>query len=303
MERGPPEDVHVGVGGGLGERDLAGRRARGERRRDFAGLRGDPGADVRQAGAALAGPETGLAGAFEEFQFGEAPVPGGLKVRDGRAHAAAHDALGRGRREGLRDGRVPDDGQWHLAGHPRQQVARGQAKTKHDRVGRGRRSRTGPRVPRHDRGDAARRAFERKQVTDHAGRGHAVGRCPDRDHPPEIDPSRVELLRGTRRDEPGESIARADRPDLGGAGRHDDLVRLHVEHPGACPRHDHRPRVDRHDLLAGTRVEHEDRLAGAPSRRSGGLAARPTADDGDIDGSPTKPRRRARSTAPSGRGS
>ena len=38
---------------------------------------------------------------------------------------------------------------------------------------------------------------------------------------------------GPRRDDPGQPIAGADRMDLGGAGRDDDLVRMDVEHARA----------------------------------------------------------------------
>ena len=88
------------------------------------------------------------------------------------------------------------------------------------------------------------------------------------DDPAEVDAGCLERLRGTRGHDPGEPVARADRVDLGRAGRDDDLVRVDVEHAVFGADHDHRPGVDRDDLVAGVRVEDADRLAGTcPPRR------------------------------------
>ena len=82
---------------------------------------------------------------------------------------------------------------------------------------------------------------------------------------------------------PGQVVARADRVDLGGAGRDDDLVRVDVEHPGRRPDDDHRPGVDRDDLVAGVRVEDADRPAGTFRLGGRGPPGRPAADDRDVD--------------------
>ena len=131
-----------------------------------------------QAGAALARPETGLAGALEELEFGVAAVPGGREVGDGRAHAAADDALGRWRRERLVGGRVADDGDGHRAGHPGEQVARREAEVDDDGVGGGRRLGAGRRVGGDDGRHAAVLAFEADEVGRPTGDDAARGRRP-----------------------------------------------------------------------------------------------------------------------------
>ena len=71
--------------------------------------------------------------------------------------------------------------------------------------------------------------------------------------------------------------------DLGGPGRDDDLVRLHMKHPVVGPGDDHRPGVDRHDLVARFGIEDEDASAGGSSRLGCRQSARSAADDRDID--------------------
>ena len=138
MERGPPEDVDRGVGGGLREADLAGARAGRERLGLDAGPGGDPGADVRQAGAALAGADARERRALEQLQLGVAGGPRVVEVPDRDAHAAADDGrrVGRRRRERMVGRRVADhldrDGR---AGHPRQHVPRRQAEVDDRRSG------------------------------------------------------------------------------------------------------------------------------------------------------------------------
>ena len=80
MEGCLSECVDVGLGRGLGEGDLAGRRPRREGVRHLSGPGGDPRADGRQARAALARAEAGLARALQELELGVSGVPGGREV-------------------------------------------------------------------------------------------------------------------------------------------------------------------------------------------------------------------------------
>ena len=221
VERRPAERVHVAVRAGLGEGDLAGRGPGGERIGHLAGPGGDPRADVGQARAALARAETGLAGALEQLELGEAAVPGGAEVGDGRAHAAAHDALGRWR--GERHGRRPR--------RRRRSPARHRPSAPGDRAapGRGRRPRCRPasssrrRSPGrpYDGPDAPVRRLRtargrRVRPPTHAGPGPRRRSC---------SPSAARAVTI-----PASRLPGHDRMDLGGARRDHDLARMDVEH-------------------------------------------------------------------------
>ena len=125
MERGPAERVEVDVGRGLPEGDLARCRSGGDRRRRPPGPRRDPGPDVGHAHAPLAGAGSGQGGPLHELQLLEPAGPHALEVLDGRPHAGADDALGRGRRQRVRLGCGPDNVTGSSSGHPGQDVARG----------------------------------------------------------------------------------------------------------------------------------------------------------------------------------
>ncbi len=105
------------AGGGLGKRDLARCRARGERVRDSARSLGDERPKVRQADASLARPEPGKAGALDELELAEPATPDTLEIVDGHARAWTDRARGRGRWERERLGRRPDHGDREVAGH------------------------------------------------------------------------------------------------------------------------------------------------------------------------------------------
>ncbi len=261
VERRPAERVDVGVRGRLAERDLAGRRTGRERRGYLPRPGRDPRSDVGQAGAALTGAEARLAGALEQLELLEALVPGGLEVRDGRAHARADHALGRRRREGRFLRRSTDHGQWHLAGHPGQQVPRSAAQAEDHGVGRHRRLGAGRLVDGHDRVDPTRLALEAHQPPRYRRRGYPLRRRPDRNGLPERHARRVQLLRGARRQQAAQLAPGHDRVDLGRPGRDHDLVGVDVEHPRPCAHDEHRAGVDRHDLVARGRIQHEHRLA------------------------------------------
>ena len=251
---------------------------------------GDPRADVGQAGAALARAETRLARALEEFELGEAAIPGGAEVGDGRAHAAADDALGRGRGEWQVGGRVADDGDRHRPGHPGEDVAGREAEPDDDGVGRRGGLGAGRGVRGDDGADASRGAvgalgvtFESNQPPDDRRRPRPGGRRTDGHHTPEVHARVMQPFGGPGGHDPGQPVARADRMDLGGAGRDDDLVRMDVEHPARSPDDDHRSGVDRHDLLAGPGIQDADRAPGTLGVRGRGSPARPAADDRNVD--------------------
>ena len=283
MERRSPEGVDVGVRGGLGERDLARGRPGGERRRHLAGPGGDPRADVGQAGAALAGPEAGLAGALEQLELREALVPGGLEVGDGRAHARADDALGRRRRERRVLGRGADHAQRHLAGHPGEHVAGRAAEAEDHGVGRRRRlvaessstvttARTRPSSP-------SNRTSRPGTVV----AATPVGGVPTATASPSDTPAACSRSAARAVTRPRNPLPGHDRVDLGRPGRDDDLVGVDVEHPGRCAHDEHRAGVDRRRPRRPRRHRAPARLA-RPLRGLGRLASgRPAADDRDVD--------------------
>src|SRR5207244_10274938 len=91
VQRRASEGVNFDVRTGLGERDLARGRARRERRRRHAGARGDPGAHVGQADAALAGPRADQAGPLDQLELVEAPGPDPLQIVDAHAETGTND--------------------------------------------------------------------------------------------------------------------------------------------------------------------------------------------------------------------
>ncbi len=95
VERGTAEGIDMHAGGRLGKRDLARCRARGERVRGPVRPVGDEGSDVRQAGAALACSEPGQAGALDQLELPEPPIPDTLQIIDGDARAWTDRARGR----------------------------------------------------------------------------------------------------------------------------------------------------------------------------------------------------------------
>ena len=129
-------------------------------------------------------------------------------------------------------------------------------------------------------------AFEADEAAVHAlardaGRWHADGHGAA-----QVDAGRVQALRGARRHETRQVVARTDRVDLGGAGRDDHLVGMDVEHAVPGPGDDRRAGVDGHDLVAVRGLQDEDVLAGGAGRGRGGQSARSPTDDDDLDLAP-----------------
>ena len=184
-------------------------------------------------------------------------------------------------------GRVADDGHGDRAGHPCEDVARRQAEAED------RRCRTGSSSRRRSPGRRSTTARTRPSRRPRSGRGGHPGARrarrpagPDRHGAAQVHAGRVQPLGGPRRDETGEVVARADRMDLGGAGRDDDLVGMDVEHPVRRPGDDGRTGVDGHDLVAVRGVQDEDVLARRLGLGRGRQPARAAADDGDVDLAP-----------------
>ena len=260
-----------------------------------------------EAGAALARPDAREAGPLEELELTESAIPGALEVLDRRAGAGTDDAVRGRRRQVVLLGRGADDAHRCIAGHPGEHVARRAAEAQDDGVARRRRFRT--RLVRGDDGADPALALEADEASLDGSARHARRRRPDRDRHAQVDARPVEPFRRARGQESVEPVARADRVELGGAGRDDDLAGPDVEHSGRRPGDDHRPGVDRDDLLARGGVEQEHVPPRLLGRRLRPLAARAAADDDDVDlGSPdldSRARRRpghVRVGRPTGRG-
>ena len=239
VERRPPEDIDRHVGGGLGERDLAGGWAGGER---FGSGRarpgGNPRTDVRKAGASLARAQAGPARPLEQLEIGEPGIPRGGEIVDRRAHARTDHARGGSRGKPMVVGGRSDGGDAGIAGHSSEDVSWGPTQIDVCRFARRRRLGTID-ANGDDGGDASRR------VALEPDRGSG-----ETDDAPEIDIGLDQPLGGASRDDPGEIAARTHRVDVGGAGRNDDLVRLDVEHAGRLARNDRGSWVDPDDLDA-----------------------------------------------------
>ena len=188
-----------------------------------------------QARAALARSEAGETGPLDELELLEALVPGALQAIHRDLVAAADDPLRRGGRQRMLVGGVAHDCHRDRSGHPREHVPRRQAQAEDRRVAGRRRLGTGRRIGGHDRADVTGLvALEPDEPAIQALARHAGRRRPEGYGSTQVHAGRVESLGSAGGDQARQVVARADRVDLGGARRHDDLVRMDVEH--AAPR-------------------------------------------------------------------
>ena len=182
VERRPPEGVDVAVGGGLGQRDLAGRRAGRERLGHLAGRAAIHDRTCGRQAPPWHGPRPAwlarLSSSSSVKPRSQAPARSATVV----PMQPTDDALGRWRGKRLVGGRRADRrSSRHGAGHPCQESRGGRPRPTDDRVGGRRRLGASRRIRGHDGADAAARSPSnrtRRTVDRRTARRRAASRSP-----------------------------------------------------------------------------------------------------------------------------